>query len=126
MIKEEKILTARMGKENHFQVPAGYFDQLTEQVMKQMPEHEARIIPMQEHNLWQKLPLRKIAASVAVICMLGGGAMAILNKQQAHPSQQAGMTAQKQLSTEDATFDEMANYTMMDNEAIYASLIAEN
>jgi hypothetical protein len=29
-------------------------------------------------------------------------------------------------NNEDATFNEMADYTMMDNETIYASLIAEN
>ena len=29
-------------------------------------------------------------------------------------------------NNEDATFNEIADYTMMDNETIYASLIAEN
>ena len=33
MLKEDNILNSRFGKKNHFQVPAGYFDQLTDRVM---------------------------------------------------------------------------------------------
>lgn len=149
MIKEEKILFQAMGKENHFKVPSGYFDQLTDQVMAKLPEREARIISMSERrqdlwghrwqlqgpSWWQKMPLRKIAASVAVACMLGGGILAVLHQQAAHsgsivartaPHSHANSAAVKQASSEDATFNEMANYTMMDNETIYASLVAEN
>ena len=43
MLKEDNILNSRFGKKNHFQVPAGYFDQLTDRVMANLPEQEPRI-----------------------------------------------------------------------------------
>lgn len=44
MLKEDNILNSRFGKKNHFQVPAGYFDQLTDRVMANLSEQEPRII----------------------------------------------------------------------------------
>ena len=127
-MKEENLLRNRYGKENHFQVPEGYFDKLTEQVMANLPEQEARIISIEEHSLWQRMPWRKIAATIAAVCVLGGGALVAV---QQHPAQRSIALDSHQalkpaVSTEDTAFNEMANYTMMDNEAIYASLIAEN
>ena len=37
---EDKEIQERFGKENPFRVPEGYFDQLTERVMSQLPERE--------------------------------------------------------------------------------------
>ena len=51
MLKEDNILNSRFGKKNHFQVPAGYFDQLTDRVMVNLPEQDPRIIHMQP-SLW--------------------------------------------------------------------------
>lgn len=73
MMKEENILRKRYGKENHFQVPEGYFDKLTEQVMANLPEQEARIISIEEHSLWQRMPWRKIAATIAAVGFAGWG-----------------------------------------------------
>lgn len=135
MIKEEKILTQAMSRDSHFKVPEGYFDQLAEQVMAKLPKQEPRIISIAESSWWHRLPLRKIAASVAVACLLGGGTLVVLHQQSAHTHMvassaalvhAAGSTTLKQASSEDATFNEMANYTMMDNETIYASLVTEN
>lgn len=142
-MKEENILTSRFGKENHFQVPAGYFDQLADKVMAQLPEQtaagegtpsaEALMIDMSSHrSLWQHMPLRKIAAAVAAVMVLGAGSVAALHY--VGNSHGSGMVAHADQvqhkvmagSSEDATFNEMADYTMMDNETIYASLIAEN
>lgn len=124
-MREEKILARSLGKENHFQVPAGYFDHLAERVMDRLPEQEAQIIKI---SWWQRMPMRKIAAAVAVAAVLGGGALWGLHQ----PASQgrlasAGQTLEKSsVSNEDAAFNEMADYTMMDNETIYASLLAEN
>ena len=123
-----------MGKESHFKVPDGYFDKLTEQVMTKLPKQEARIISIGVSSGWHRLPLRKIAASAAVVCLLGGGAFAMLYQHLAHTGmmvstaalKHAGSASINQAISEDADFNEMANYTMMDNETIYASLVAEN
>ena len=41
MMKEEKKIKDTFGNGNHFQVPAGYFDQLADQIMAQIPEQKA-------------------------------------------------------------------------------------
>lgn len=128
MTREENILKERFGKENPFKVPEGYFDHLTERIMENLPEQEVRVIDIRSRQtLWQKLPLRKIAAAVAVVALLGGGSFWALqhegdSKMVAHAKQHE----QKAVSSEDAAFNEMADYAMIDNETIYASLIAEN
>lgn len=128
MTREENILKERFGKENPFKVPDGYFDHLTERIMENLPEQEVRGIDIRSRQtLWQKMPLRKIAAAVAVVALLGGGSFWALqhegdSKMVAHVKQHE----QKAVSSEDAAFNEMADYAMIDNETIYASLIAEN
>lgn len=124
-MREEKILASSIGKDSHFRVPAGYFDHIAERVMENLPEQEAQIIQL---SWWQRLPMRKLAAAIAVVAVMGGGALWGLH----HQAPQAGVAslgqtvAKSSLSSEEATFNEMADYTMMDNETIYASLLAEN
>ena len=128
MTREENILKERFGKENPFKVPDGYFDHLTERIMENLPEQEVRGIDIRSRQtLWQKMPLRKIAAAVAVVALLGGGSLWALqhegdSKMVAHVKQHE----QKAVSSEDAAFNEMADYAMIDNETIYASLMTEN
>lgn len=128
MTREENILKERFGKENPFKVPEGYFDHLTERIMENLPEQEIRVIDIRSRQtLWQKLPLRKIAAAVAVVALLGGGSFwALQHEGDSRMVAHAKQHEQKAVSSEDAAFNEMADYAMIDNETIYASLIAEN
>lgn len=128
MTREENILKERFGKENLFKVPEGYFDHLTERIMENLPEQEIRVIDIRSRQtLWQKLPLRKIAAAVAVVALLGGGSFwALQHEGDSRMVAHAKQHEQKAVSSEDAAFNEMADYAMIDNETIYASLIAEN
>lgn len=134
MMKEEKKIKDTFGNDNHFQVPAGYFDQLADQVMAQIPEPEAiepmaPIAPRKARvSLWKRLAIAKVAAAVAaVVVLLGGGVMVVLqhsakgNVQMAHS---AGFQAT--YSSEDDSFDQMADYAMMDSQDFYAQLVAEN
>ena len=135
MMKEEKKIKDTFGNDNHFQVPAGYFDQLADQVMAQIPEPEA-IEPMaltvprkaMKVSLWKRLAIAKVAAAIAAaVVLLGGGGMVVLqhsakgNVQMAHS---AGFQAT--YSSEDDSFDQMADYAMMDSQDFYAQLVAEN
>lgn len=130
MINEEKKINDMFGKENPFSLPEGYFDNLTSQVMDRLPAQEVKV------HFWQRLEVRKIAAAVAAVLVLGGGAYIGLRHAQpvsqpiAHAShallQSAQSASAKQYTSDDENFDEMADYTMMDSQDFYASLIAEN
>lgn len=128
MTREENILKERVGKQNPFKVPDGYFEHLTERIMENLPEQEVPVIDIRSRQtLWQKMPLRKIAAAIAVAALLGGGTFWALqhegdSKMLAH----AKKHELKTVSSDDAAFNEMADYAMIDNETIYASLMAEN
>lgn len=128
MTREENILKERFGKENPFKVPDGYFDHLNERIMENLPEQEIRVIDIRSRQtLWQKLPLRKIAAAVAVVALLGGGSFwALQHEGNSKVVAHAKHHEQKAVGSDDAAFNEMADYAMIDNETIYASLMTEN
>lgn len=143
MMNEEKKINDIFGKENHFKVPEGYFDNFAEQMMAKIPEQEIDSPEVTDKNhqenkakfvhlsLWRRLPLRKIAAVLAVTAMLGGGVLYQL--QQAEKKHHA-MAHNETPTTEnshvtdgdDAAFEQMADYTMMDSQDFYAQLVAEN
>ena len=143
MINEEKKINDIFGKENHFKVPEGYFDNFAEQMMAKIPmqefdspeetdkdcqENKAKFV---HFSRWRRLPLRKIAPVLAVTAMLGGGVLYQL--QQAEKKHHA-MAHNETPATEsphvtdgdDAAFEQMADYTMMDSQDFYAQLVAEN
>ena len=128
MMKEEQILKERFGTENHFSVPDNYFDTFADRLMQQLPEQE---VPVVRISLWQRLPLRKIAAVVgAVVCMATGTLYVVQRTSHAPHVQVAAHVENHEEpeetanSTEYGTIDEMLDYTMTDNQEIYASLMA--
>ena len=130
-MKEEKILKEKFGKANPFTVPEGYFDSFADKLMGQLPEPEARIIEMHAESWWHKMPLRKIAAAAAVVAVVGGGAFFAIHSETGNHAPMASNMHQhsekgESTSSSYGSFDEMADYTMMDNQDIYASLVAEN
>ena len=143
MMNEEKKINDIFGKENHFKVPEGYFDNFAEQMMAKIPmqefdspeetdknrqENKAKFIHL---SLWRRLPLRKIAAVLAVTAMLGGGVLYQLQQaEKKHHSLAHNETSAIESSHvtdgEDDAFEQMADYTMMDTQDFYAQLVAEN
>lgn len=140
MMNEEKKINDIFGKENHFKVPEGYFDNFAEQMMAKIPEQEIDTPEVTDKNrqenkakfvhlsLWRRLPLRKIAAVLAVTAMLGGGVLYQAEKKHhalAHKETPAIETSHV-TDGDDAAFEQMADYTMMDSQDFYAQLVAEN
>ena len=128
MIKEEKILRNKWGRENHFTVPDGYFDSFAEQMERQLPELEPRVVTV---SMWRRLPLRKMAAAVAAVACLASGTVYVVQRT-AHSAPKVAH-AEPQNTTEEvpgsadySSYDAMFDYTMTDNQEIYASLLAEN
>ena len=128
MKKEEKILKDKFGKTNPFMVPKDYFESFATQMTELLPETEARIVEMHAEAWWRHLPIRKTAAVIGIVIALSSGTLLFLR----HQSQGAMNNSVSKVqeaptnSTEYSNFDQMADYTMMDSQAIYASLVAEN
>ena len=132
MTKEEKILQNTVGKENPFRVPEGYFDHLTDGVMAVLPEQtpdDNKIIVMRA-NVWKRLPLRRIAAAVAAVAVVGSATLYVAtgHKKKVQVVNTASVPEETEQSSGAGygTFDEVADYVMMDNQDFYASLVAEN
>jgi hypothetical protein len=126
MSNEEKYLQSKMGSKNPFTVPEGYFDTLTEQVMRRLPE---QVQPETEQK--QKRPaivrmLRPILYAAACLCLgiFGVGIYQYFSNQTAESLQ----TASNIISTtdyNDTYIDEAADYAMFDHQDIYATLLAD-
>ena len=132
-MNEDRKIKELFGKSNHFEVPSGYFDNLTEQIMAKLPEQEARIIEMPARKpLWLRSAFHKVAAAVVAILVVSGGVVIGLRQGGVQSHVQVAQHANMQVANhnvetnDEDTFDQMADYTMMDNQDIYASLIAEN
>lgn len=130
MINEEEYLRSKMGSRNPFTVPEGYFEHLTEQIMQKLPAQETTILEPEEPAREPKKAavirfLRPVLYAAACVClaMFGVAIYQNLDKQSADTLQ----SNIPQITTEynDAFIDEAADYAMLDNADIYASLLAD-
>ena len=121
-MNEEMYIQEKVGKRNPFRVPEGYFDNLTAQVMQNLPEQPKR----RAKSVFMR-PVFYAAASVCALLVAGAAWMW-------HPAAEVTSTAPVQAKAvsqpqqQDATeeyMDEAADYMMLDNHEIYAYL-AEN
>ena len=114
MDKDEQILRQNFGNKTPFRVPEGYFEEFAEQLMAQLPARETRAVPMRPW--WRRHRASMLAA--ACICAAVFSVGVYLGSSE---SRQASL-ASAPVENVDNTMDEIADYVMMDNEAIYASL----
>lgn len=54
-MKEEDNILKKVGKENGFRVPDGYFENLTSEVMSRLPEKETPVFIKKEPTKWEKV-----------------------------------------------------------------------
>ena len=124
-MKEEKYLIEKVGRENPFRVPEGYFDTLTSQIMAQVDAEgvEARDIKTGKEKRAKTVWLRPVLYAAASVCALFISVVAYQNYSEqgvAAPAQ--NVVANNQTMTDDY-FDEAADYVMLDNQDIYACLL---
>ena len=132
MMNEEDYLNSRMGKNNPFTVPEGYFEQLTKQVMDKIPQ--AVITEMKPEKKPARVAvmkrLRPWLYAAACICVAVFIAAIAFNDRSEMATPQA---ASQQLAVNnqsdygyysDSYIDEEAEYAMIDNQEIYACLMA--
>ena len=113
MENEEKYIREKLGHTNPFRVPEGYFDQLTSQVMSQLPERcqKSRVISLRK---WYYA-----AACVAAVAIMG---FTFLFHQEAEGGEQPVVASVETNNIDNSYIDDAADYAMLDNSEIYAYL----
>lgn len=126
-MNEEKYIEEKVGKRNPFLVPDGYFDSFADRLMQQLPEQPLREVAASE----ERQPARMVrmrrwlyAAACAVVLIVCAWVWQSLPDTSAVKQPVAQVAAQQE-PTSDASFDEAADYLMLDNQDIYVYL-AEN
>ncbi len=112
MENEEKYIKERLGQDNPFRVPDGYFNSLTDRVMNQLPERQQKS---------RSVHLRAwlyTAACVAVLAVMGVSFLFHHIE-----SEQQKLTVTTETTNTDNTYiDDVVDYAMIDNAEIYACL----
>ena len=124
---EEKYLIEKVGKENPFRVPEGYFDTLSSQIMAKVEAEGVapRDIKAGKEKRAKVLWLRPVLYAAASVCALFISVLAYQSHSDdgvAAPTQT--VVANNQMLMDDY-FDEAADYVMLDNEDIYACLSSD-
>ena len=119
MMNEEEYLIERVGRENPFRVPEGYFDTLADEVMARVNAVETPA-PRKARVVWMR-PLLYAAASVCALFISVMGYNMYTHQQADQPVAQKVTVSQH---SEDS-FDQAADYLMVDNEDIYACLSSD-
>ena len=112
MMNEEMYIKSRMGDKNPFRVPEGYFDSLTAEVMKNLPEQPRR-----------SLLVRMRPWMYAAACMLVAVLTATIYFFTPDTAGQGVMA--NTTTTNDNYVEEVADYFMADNIDIYACLASD-
>lgn len=118
-MNEDAYIREKLGTRNVFTVPDGYFDQLAGQVIGRLPADDAAPGTAAVRYL---RPLLYAAACVALAIAVGVALHS--GTDTAGESLVAGQT-EAGTAYSDTYMEEMADYAMLDNEDIYASLLAD-
>ena len=125
-MKQEDIIKAKAGQENHFRVPDGYFDNFTERMMAQLPEQDSHAGQTATPSGRKPVKMWKLigacAASVAAVVIT---ATTFLTDNNTADSDTVARTQTETVSEHERYIDEVADYAMMDNADIIACLSEE-
>ena len=117
-MNEEEYIREELGTRNPFTVPDGYFDHLAGRVIDRLPPAASERKPS---AVVRRLRPLLYAAACAVLAIAVG---AIL-RYSASGSLPAVAQQQEQAAYSDTYMDDMADYAMLGNDDIYASLLAD-
>ena len=130
-MKEEQYLIEKLGKENPFRVPEGYFDSLTSQVMARVDAEQKQQAGPKARTVW----LRPVLYAAASVCALFVSVVAYHNYSVSSVSAPVQQVAERlrvgEASAEgishvsDNSFDDALDYAMVDNQDIYACLSSD-
>jgi hypothetical protein len=123
MMNEEEFLKSKMGTRNPFVVPEGYFDQLTAQVMQKINAEEEKKAKKAKPTILRTLRPLLYAAACSCIALFGVATYQHLNQEASEAKDLQSNIVVTDYS--DSYFEECADYAMLDNDDIYASLLAD-
>lgn len=123
--KEERHLKSRIGKQNPFRVPEGYFDSFAEQMMEKLPEQDARTVVMAKPH--RSRAVRTVLYAAACLCLAVLGTVIYWHKLSVQnvDSGSTPVAVHSATNADAAYVDAVADYAMMDNTDIYAYLSEE-
>ena len=124
-MKEELYLIEKVGKQNPFKVPEGYFDTLTSQIMAKVDAEGAALEKPAKVKTAKTVWLRPLLYAAACgVCLIVSVAsyMSYEDKSDVAPAEKIAAVQQ---TFDDYSFDEAADYVMMDNQDIYACLVSD-
>ena len=115
-MKEEDILLKKLGKEDSFKVPDGYFENLTSEVMNKLPEKEKVVFKEEPVSTWTRLkPLLYMAA------MFVGAALIIRVASSDHKPAAVDEVADTEVVS-DEMLDVALDRAMLDDYSLYVYL----
>ena len=125
-MKEEMIIE-KVSKQNPFRVPEGYFDTLTSQIMAKVDESASSVVdPLKEDKKKKSAKvvwLRPVLYAAASVCALFISVVAYQSHSDSPTAAPVATVAEPQ--SMDYSFDEAADYLMIDNQDIYACLSSD-
>lgn len=119
-MKEDTELKNRIGKENPFKVPEGYFENIVPEIMKQLPETEVQ--EEVEVTMWERV--KPWVYMVAMFCGLMFGLRVMMNDKPVSTGINTGdvsMTDSVQ-GIPDEYIDPILDQAMMDDYTLYMYL----
>lgn len=121
-MKEDTELKNRIGKDNPFKVPDGYFENLVPEIMKQLPETE--VYEAKEISLWERV--KPWVYMVAMFCgiMFGLRVMMMMKGRAVHSENEMENISSADSIQEipDEYIDPILDQTMMDDYTLYMYL----
>ena len=115
-MKEEDNILKKVGTDNSFKVPEGYFENITSEIMGKLPEKEKVTVAVKEATMWTRMkPLLYLAA------MFIGAALIIRVVSVNMDSNTEKSTAETEVIT-DQMIDAAVDKTMMDDYSLYVYL----
>lgn len=117
MRSEEEFIEARFGRKRPFKVPEGYFESIESRVMKQLPERKKERFGL---RMFVRRYYRYAVAVAASVCIAIFGTALYINKSNSNGELISNVATFNEAQNESHTIDYVAEYTMMDNDDIYA------
>ena len=123
---EEIYIESRLGHDNPFKVPEGYFEHFADKFMQELPDEDKKPTGEKDKQPSWIVRLRPILYAAACICLfVFGTALYFQQSTTETDAVEQAFVAQDNSKNDDVYFEEAADYVMMDNHDIYACLMNE-